>query len=473
MNRRIEPPRPRVEEIAFLDPCSAFAAFARDPFAIFLDSALVDPRQGRFAFIAVDPFETIVSDGTGADPLARLEAALKRYPLTTVSGGPPFQGGACGLLSYDLCHRLERLPRAKPSERRMPELAVGLYDLIAAFDLTLRRAYLFSSGYPESEPGPRLRRAEQRAAALRARLGALASPEFEGESARNAPPAGIAEWRADCARARYEAKVACVVRYIEAGDIFQANLSRGLTAALPPGLHPFRLYERLRAVNPAPFAAYLGLGRSAILSSSPERFLKVSEGRVETRPIKGTRPRGENPEEDRLLAQALISSEKDRAENVMIVDLLRNDLSKVCRPGSVAVRELCVLESFASVHHLTSTVVGELEAGIGAVELLRAAFPGGSITGCPKVRAMEIIAELEESERGPHFGAIGYLGFNGAADLNIAIRTIAIADGRVDIRVGGGIVADSDPAEEYRETEVKAQALLRAAAFPDEARIVA
>jgi para-aminobenzoate synthetase component 1 len=254
--------------------------------------------------------------------------------------------------------------------------------------------------------------------------------------------------------------VARVREYIVAGDIFQANLSQRFEAPLAEP--PFDLYRRLRRHNPAPFAAYLGFGELAVLSASPERFLRLTsdDHMVETRPIKGTRPRGLGPMHDAALGRALAESQKDRAENVMIVDLLRNDLSRVCRPGAVRVPELFALEHHPTVHHLVSTVLGELEAGADAIDLIRAAFPGGSITGAPKVRAMEIIAELEPTQRGVYCGSIGYISATGAMDTSIVIRTYLALRGQVYFQAGGGIVADSDPELEYRETVDKAKGLI-------------
>ena len=265
--------------------------------------------------------------------------------------------------------------------------------------------------------------------------------------------------RSNFTRDGYLEAVARVIDYVFAGDIFQANLSQRLEAPLVGT--PLELYRRLRHRNAAPFAAYLDFGDLAIASSSPERFLRVDpDGRVETRPIKGTRPRGLSPEHDAALAQALVESGKDRAENVMIVDLLRNDLSRVCRPGSVRVPELFALEHYPTVHHLVSTVVGELAPAQGPVDVLRAAFPGGSITGAPKVRAMQIIAELEPTQRAVYCGSIGYLSRTGALDTSIVIRTYLVLGRDVYVQVGGGIVADSDPDEEYQETLDKARGLV-------------
>ena len=264
-------------------------------------------------------------------------------------------------------------------------------------------------------------------------------------------------------RADYLDAVARVREYIYAGDIFQANLSQRFEA--PLAQPPWAFYRTLRRVNPAPFGAFFDVPGAPILSTSPERFLRVSGGgRVETRPIKGTRARGVGPEHDAALGQALTESVKDRAENLMIVDLMRNDLSRVCAPGSVRASELFALERYATVHHLVSTVVGDLAPGFDAFDLLRAAFPGGSITGAPKLRAMEIIAELEPSRRGVYCGSLGYWSTTGEMDTSIAIRTAVVRDGRIYFSAGGGIVADSDPEQEYRETLDKIRATIDALA---------
>ena len=250
------------------------------------------------------------------------------------------------------------------------------------------------------------------------------------------------------------------VEYIHAGDCFQVNLSQRLLHRADR--HPLELYRRLRECNAAPFAAYFDLGDFVIASASPERFLRVENGEVETRPIKGTRPRGATPEEDRRQIYDLMHSAKDRSENVMIVDLLRNDLGRVCSYGSIHVPAVCRLETYEHVHHLVSEVRGRLRPDMGPVDLLRAAFPGGSVTGAPKVRAMEIIAELEPTARGPYCGSLGYIGFDGSMDTNILIRTFTIGRGWMQFPVGGGVVADSDPEDEYAETLHKAEGLLRA-----------
>jgi para-aminobenzoate synthetase component 1 len=447
-------------------PLARFARLAERPYAALLDSARVMDRFARYSFLAVDPFSVLeAKDGRVAldgrsfdgDPFEALRERLAAFPLTHRDGLPPFQTGAVGFLSYDLCHHLERLPRPRADDMRFPDLALGFYDVIAAWDHRDRRAFVLSSGWPEPDAAARRKRAIARAEWL-------ADALLAGDDEAEPPPAAHAApaIESNLSRPDYEAAVQRVIDYILAGDIFQANMTQRFRARMPDGLEPFALHRRLMAINPAPFAAYLNFGDTVIASASPERFLSLRNGWVETRPIKGTRPRGKTPEEDERLAAELLASEKDTAENVMIVDLLRNDLSRVCRDGSVSVPELCVLESYATVFHLVSTVVGRMRPGLGAVDLLRASFPGGSITGAPKIRAMEIIAELEPTQRGPYCGSVGWLGFDGGMDTSITIRTYAIKDGWVTFQAGGGIVADSDPAAEYEESLAKARALIAA-----------
>jgi para-aminobenzoate synthetase component 1 len=371
---------------------------------------------------------------------------------------------------------LERLPRTRYDDLALPDVILGIYDWVIAWDHRLGTAWVISTGIPESGPA-RERRATERLEMVRQRLLGTPARRTEGNGRAHLPPsrrpapapsypvAGFEDAEAIGLRSTFTHRgyldaVTRVRDYIIAGDIFQANLSQRFQA---PATQPlYELYRKLRLRNPAPFAAYLDFDEVGVLSASPERFLLLSEnGRhVETRPIKGTRPRGLGPMHDAALGRALSESDKDRAENVMIVDLLRNDLSRVCRPGTVRVPELFALEQHPTVHHLVSTVVGELEPGADAITLLRAAFPGGSITGAPKVRAMEIIAELEPTRRAVYCGSVGYLSTTGAMDSSIVIRTYVARHGEIYFQAGGGIVADSDPELEYRETLDKARALI-------------
>jgi para-aminobenzoate synthetase component 1 len=457
-------PAPEPEEI--------FLRLCRLPHCLFLDSALPHPLLGRYSFVAADPFDYLQLPADGTDGLAALARRIAALRTETVVGLPPFQGGAAGLFGYDLGRSLEKLLRPRVDEFQVPALAVGLYDVVVAWDHVQRQAWILSQGLPELDPARRRRRAAQR---LEEVFGWLSRASAETDDRQRQPQAsaiGPAELApqypvegppgltSNFSAASYLRAVRRAIQYVFAGDVFQVNFAQRL-------LYPARedsvpLYLRLRRCNPAPFAGYFDLGDFQIISASPERFLRVSAGRVETRPIKGTCPRSDEPESNRLAEQRLRLSEKDRAENVMIVDLLRNDLSRVCRPDSVYVSQLCQVETYPYVLHLVSAVCGRLREECTPIDLIRAAFPGGSITGAPKVRAMEIIAELEPTARGAYCGSLGYLGFDDALDLSILIRTITAGRGWWQAPVGGGIVAQSVPKLEYQETWHKAEGLIRA-----------
>jgi para-aminobenzoate synthetase component I len=362
------------------------------------------------------------------------------------------------MFSYDLSRSLERLPIPKCDEFQLPGLAIGMYDIVVAFDHVAQRAWIISQGLPERDPLLRQHRAKARARQFEQLLSK--SDAALSKAAASRGTGARDELTSNLTRDEYLTIVGRGIEYILAGDVFQVNLAQRL-------MHPAHddsvsLYLRLRERNPAPFAAYFDLGDFQIASASPERFLQLRGRRAEARPIKGTRPRLGETDADRGAADELQASEKDRAENVMIVDLLRNDLSRVCRPESVVVSELCRLEKYAFVQHLVSVVQGELRDEFGPIDLLRAAFPGGSVTGAPKVRAMEIIAELEPHARGAYCGALGYIGFDGSMDTSILIRTITAGRGWWQLPVGGGIVAQSDPQREYEETWAKAEGMIRA-----------
>ena len=469
------------------DPVEVAARFLDLPYLLFLDSA----AGTGFSFLAADPAIVVRSRGAvtevfqggtwrpaDGDALGVVRGMLSDARIDPVPGLPPFQGGAAGYIGYDYGAVLERIPSARYDDLALPDVMLGFYDWVIAWDHHRDAAWIVSLGLPgcgaerERRARERMEMVAERVAGRREkRVGKI--PRSAGDDAppqphRPAAPAyaivsGDAAvaigLRSTFTHRGYLDAVAKVREYIVAGDIFQANLSQRFQAPLREP--PFDLYRRLRQRNPAPFAAYLGFDDVTVLSASPERFLRLDHDRqVETRPIKGTRPRGLVPMHDAALGRALAESEKDRAENVMIVDLLRNDLSRVCRPGTVRVPELFALEQHPTVHHLVSTVVGELEPGADAVDLVRAAFPGGSITGAPKVRAMEIIAELEPTRRGVYCGSIGYISATGAMDTSIVIRTFVTAGGELYFQAGGGIVADSDPELEYRETLDKARGLI-------------
>ncbi|MFC1918020.1 aminodeoxychorismate synthase component I [Chloroflexota bacterium] len=472
---------PLVEEITF--PSSAadlFRLFHAHPFSFFLDSGMDVKRLGRYSFLGSDPFlvlrsrgdtVSLIQDGKEeikkGNPFDILQELLQVYALDNESSVVPFVGGVVGYFSYDLCHFIERLPATASDDLQLPECYLAFYDAAIVFDHLKDKTYLVANGFPELDEERRKRRARERLEELKNQLRdftPLTVPD------RNVAGRDIV-LRSNFSHKDYLGAVAKAREYICAGDIFQVNLSQRFEAILD--ITPYELYRRLRGINPAPFANYFNFDGVSIVGASPERFLKVAGGRVETRPIKGTRPRGKTPQEDAHNARQLLSSLKDRAENVMIVDLERNDIGRVCRYGTVKVTELAILEAFPTVFHLTSTVVGQLDKGKNRIDLLKATFPGGSITGAPKVRAMEIIDELEPTRRSVYTGSLGYLSFDGSMDLNIVIRTFIVKGNRVYFQVGGGIVYDSEPEAEYRETLDKARAMIRALGLSDDVDVEA
>ncbi len=462
---------PLVEELTpCLDPADALAAFADQPGLLLLDSALVREPTGRYSFLTADPFETVVVERAtfGRDPFEPIARRLREFQTDAIAGLPPFQAGAAGLFSYELGGAFEKIPRARHDEFQVPDLAVGLYDWVIAWDHRERRAWVISQGFPAHSLPERERRARQRLEFIRGRLASSPSSQVPFSTARlplsglapQFPAPGLDGLASNFSRDAYMRAVARTIEWISAGDIFQANLSQRLL--YPARLDPITLARRLRRCNPAPFGGAMLFDDWAVVSASPERFVSVHGGEVETRPIKGTRRRPPVPEADLFTRDELRESHKDQAENVMIVDLLRNDLSRVCAPGSIRVPQLCGVETYETVQHLVSEVRGRLETDRTIWDLWRAAFPGGSITGAPKVRAMEIIAELEPTVRGPYCGSLFYVGYDGSCDSNILIRTFVCRGGWIACGVGGGIVADSDPAAEYEETLDKAAGMLRA-----------
>ncbi|QDT57063.1 Aminodeoxychorismate synthase component 1 [Caulifigura coniformis] len=462
------PPRPEL----------ALARLQTWPRAALFQSTLQRPGLGRYSFLTADPVRTAeisletladtrAGHGTTSDRTTGVFQPtrdwLARPSAPSVPGLPPFQGGIVGLLSYEAGQLWERLPSLGNSVA--PAISLGLYDWVLAWDHLDNRAWIIVQPL-DSERGC------DSAARLAAIKAALNEPDRPGQdlAPRSAPApsspsdvfARLPGLRSNFDRPGYVQAVQRVVRYIHAGDIFQANLSQRFSA--PVTMPAAELYARLAAVNPAPFAAYYDAGDLQVISASPERFLRLSGAEVETRPIKGTRARRAGVEADLFTRDELRESDKDRAENVMIVDLLRNDLSRVCRPGSIRVPQLCGVETYETVQHLVSEVRGTLRAGFDFFDLLAATFPGGSITGAPKIRAMEIITELEQVPRGPYCGTLFYLGFNGEADSSILIRTFTQTGNVLHFPAGGGITAQSDPESEYNETLHKVEGLLRALA---------
>lgn len=438
------------------DSARLFESLADRPWSMFLDSGWPFVQQGRFDILVADPVLTLTTRGplteirsqhnvelSKEDPFALVRQYLQ--PSEPQLADLPFCGGALGYFAYDLGRRIEQLPSTAINAEQIPEMAVGLYDWALVVDHQQQRSWLAGQGRDD--------RTRQQWQEL---LDCFSNPPAACRSrpfqVLNAPVSSMTY--EDYKRAFYRIK-----HYIREGDCYQVNLAQRFQANVDGS--PWQAYQLLRKMNPAPFGCYLNTPYAQILSSSPERFLQVRGGEVETKPVKGTRPRSSDATEDRWLAQELRESRKDRAENVMIVDLLRNDLSKTCALGTVRVRKLFDVESFATVHHLVSTVTGRLNSASDAIELLRGCFPGGSITGAPKLRAMEIIEEIESYQRGIYCGSVGYVGFDGAMDSSIAIRTLIHSDGRLRFSVGGGIIADSELDAEYSETLDKAAAILK------------
>lgn len=443
----------KVEELEFKeDLLSLFDSVASEPYCFFLDSGLDPNKLGRHSFLGFNPFlvfrskggriELIREDGPEeiiGDPFDVLKNLLSKHKLENSS--LPLVGGAVGYFAYDLGkHTIKDFKSNQLDDINTWDCVLGCYDTILMTDNLEKKSLVISC----SEDG---RSVDELKRKLNQKKQSKEESSFTVTS----------DLESNFTKEDYCKAIEEVKDYIQAGDIYQANLSQRFSVEFEGD--PWLLYKRLRSINPAPFAAYLNFDDVVVISSSPERFLKVEGDRIETRPIKGTRPRGSTAEEDQKLADELMSSDKDRAEHVMIVDLERNDLGRVCEYGTVKVSEFEILESYPTVHHMVSTVEGRLREGVDQVDILKATFPGGSITGAPKVRSMEIIDELEPTKRSVYTGAIGYLSFNGNLDLNIAIRTILLKDGRAHYQVGGGIVADSDPKQEYQETLDKGRAL--------------
>lgn len=428
-----------------------FSALNTSPWAMLLHSGFADHPHNRFDIVVADPVATLVTRGantavtqdgeqftSGEDPLSLLQQALARQNLHPLPDPDyPFQGGALGLFGYDLGRRFERLPTQAADDINVADMAVGLYDWALIVDHQRQILSLLCHG----DATARLAWLEQQ------------------HSSPSVPFALTSAWRANMSRDEYGEKFNQVQAYLHSGDCYQVNLAQRFDATYQGD--EWDAFARLNKVNRAPFSAFLRLPDAAILSLSPERFIQLADGNIQTRPIKGTLPRLDDPTQDAAQARKLAESEKDRSENLMIVDLMRNDIGRVAVPGTVQVPELFVVEPFPAVHHLVSTITARLAAPLDATDLLRAAFPGGSITGAPKVRAMEIIDELEPQRRNAWCGSIGYLSLCGNMDTSITIRTLTACEGRIYCSAGGGIIADSQMDAEYQETFDKVNRILQ------------
>ncbi len=482
---RIEPGLDEARELAvkgnvvpvrtrFVDDCetpvSAFLKLrAGEPEGApcFLLESAEQGQVGRYSFVGIRPRSVLRWDGgvlseaggeerEAADPYAAVAESLARFQLAPVEGLPPFAGGAVGFFGYDLVRTVEPLGEPNPDPLGLPDMALMITDVLLIFDHLRHELTIMSCAFADDEGG--IDAAYERAVAtigeVRNRLrGAVPVPESPTIAE---PPRFVSGME----REEFEAAVERIVKYVHAGDAFQVVPSQRFSAPAP--VEAFSVYRGLRAVNPSPYMYFLEFGDFQIAGASPEPLVKVQGRQVETRPIAGTYPRGSDEEEDRRLAERLVNDPKERSEHVMLVDLGRNDLGRVCEYGSVSVDELMVVETYSHVLHIVSQVSGTLREGVGAMDVLRSALPAGTLSGAPKVRAMQIIDELEPVKRCSYGGAIGYLSWNGDLDTAIHIRTVVVKDGEIHVQAGGGTVADAKPAYEYNESVNKAKAVFRA-----------
>ena len=434
-----------------LNAFEIFTIFRDEKDSFILDSAMDKNKLGRYSFISSNPFKVLKYKDSEENPLNFLQEELKNYKVKNDTH-LPFIGGAVGYLSYDLGNYMENLPRSAKDDLSVYDLYFGLYDHVIVVDHLEEKIYI-------ATPDLDMKKEEEIAIYIEDKI---IEAEKNGVDSicyeeKDVIPTKLVS---NFTKKGFEDSVEKVRQYIKSGDIYQANLTQRFSGKTT--LSSYELYRDLRRFSPAPFGAYLNFDDFNILSNSPERFIKCVDKKLETRPIKGTRPRGKNKEEDLKLQEELRNSEKDRAELLMIVDLERNDIGRISKIGSVKVPELFVIEPYANVNHLVATVVGELDDDKDTVDVIKATFPGGSITGAPKIRSMEIIDELEPTQRNVYTGSIGYIGFNGDMDLNIAIRTIVKKEDEVYFQVGGGMTWGSNPEEEYQETLDKAQSIMKA-----------
>ncbi|MBM7854594.1 para-aminobenzoate synthetase component 1 [Desulfohalotomaculum tongense] len=453
-------------------PREMFSAIKEMPYSFILDTSLYVKGLGKYTYLGADPFIVITSKNgitkirychineeievVNEHPLQVLKDVMRRYKQDFLCREIPFTGGAVGYFSYDFGRQLEKIPSLAEDDLQTPDFAFGLYDVVAAVDNTGNRAVLISTGLPYEQN--QAARAEERASWF----SSILKPGYiSDQSCREYEVGGL---KSNFTKGEYRQAVARAVEHILCGDIFQVNLSQRFE--LTSGADGYEIFKRLSDISPAPFSAYLNFDQMQVICSSMERFLKLDRnGEVQTCPIKGTRPRGKNKVEDLKNYTALKNSLKDKAELTMIVDLERNDLGRVCAVGSIRTEDCFRIEPYSTVYHLVSTIKGRLRKDKDIFDLIKAAFPGGSITGAPKIKAMEIIERLEPVRRGVYTGSLGYIGFDGRADLNIVIRTIIKKNGKFYFQVGGGITADSHPEAEYEETLDKARALMKALGF--------
>ncbi len=462
--RDTTPRKVRLRKIAWVNPESLFIHLAPCAGLVWLDSGMDIHGSGRWSYLMWNPETTIhgndqnfeIQDDSGVskysgDPFNLVKKLLSFRKVSRDPSSPPFTGGVAGFFGYGLLSHCEPSTRLKEKpEAPEGDLWLGFYNKIIAFDHIAHETILVVNHDESIDPEVALDDLES----------IVLNGAVDNTTKMNSNKIPY-EYSSNFSKDEYLEAVESVRRYIEDGDCYQANISQRFRVI--GDFDPVSLYLRLRKINPAPFAAYIDTGKVQALSSSPERFLKFHDGITQTRPIKGTRPRGASAEEDERLLAELVNSEKDRAENMMIVDLMRNDLSRVCLPHTVKTTEICAVEKFPTVFHLTSTIEGKVRSGIGAVDLLKHCFPAGSVTGAPKIRAMEIIDELEPSPRGIYCGSIGFIGYDGSMDMSVAIRVMVVSGDTLSFNTGGGVTYLSVAEDEYQETLDKAKALMESA----------
>ncbi|MBI5047569.1 MAG: aminodeoxychorismate synthase component I [Deltaproteobacteria bacterium] len=462
-----------------MNPIDVFRKLYSQPYSFFLDSC----GLSRYSFAGANPFVLLkaydnkveinkdstcrILAGSIFSALTSLLNEFNPFPPPFSKGwnkeefGFPFQCGAVGYFGYELKNQLERLPEKRTAEPNIPDCILGLYDTIFAYDHKINKGYVIASALPEKGSSIKKLLAKEKINQFFRGLGACSRDMGTANREQQLEhPNPITCIKSNFTKDDYMNAIKQAQSYIASGDIYQANLSQRLTMDFH-GDH-LLFYSKLRKINPAQFGAFLNYGEFQVISNSPERLFKLNNGIAETCPIKGTRPRGKNTKEDKIFIKELKQSRKELAEHIMIVDLERNDLGKICEYGSIEVRPLQKIDTYATLHHMMSTVKGKIKNGITPVDCIKSVFPGGSVTGAPKIRAMEIIEELEPVPRGIYTGAIGYMDFCGNMDLSMAIRTAVLKDNRLYLNVGGGIVADSNPEEEYEETMLKANAFFKA-----------
>ncbi|KGM95844.1 aminobenzoate synthetase [Clostridium novyi A str. 4552] len=443
-----------------LNSFELYSLFKDEAYSFFLDSAMDHNKLGQYSFIGFNPFLifkskddkiTILDKGVlsiyKGSPFDKLKEILEVYKME-YDIEIPFIGGAVGYLGYDLCHHIENITRTAIDDVNIPDCYFGLYDGVIIIDHKKNQVFIASLGI-KNKPEIIIKNIESK----------IYLGEKKGVKINTSKKINVSNITSSFTREEYINAIEKIREYIKEGDIYQVNMTQRFECSTDKD--PFDIYSKLRAISPAPFGGFMNLGEGYIVSNSPERFIKIKNRYIETRPIKGTSPRGKNHVEDLKNKERLLNSEKDKAELLMIVDLERNDIGKISKPGTVKVTELFNLETYSNVHHLVSTVTGEIDDAYDAIDCIKEMFPGGSITGAPKIRAMEIIDELEPTQRNIYTGSMGYIGFNGDVDLNIVIRTIVFKDNRAYFQAGGGITWDSDANLEYEETLHKAKAIIK------------